>query len=70
MYMSFGVDGDNGLLPKRDNDSTWARPGAESSRVETPVNQSHARMPGPKRSMDNLVHMRSITILVFSSDIS
>lgn len=32
-----------------------ARPGAESDRFETPVSQSHARMSGPKRSMDILV---------------
>lgn len=57
MYMTIRVDGDNGLLPKRDNDPTapGARPGAESDRVGTPVSQSHARMSGPKRSMDILV---------------
>lgn len=36
MYMTFRVDGDNGPLPKRDNDPTSgprARPRAESSRL-------------------------------------
>lgn len=45
MYMTFRVDGDNGLLPKRDNDTPGARPCAESFRFRTLELQSASHMP-------------------------